>query len=212
MAGAVNHQTPPLRLAVFISGGGSNLQALIEACKTPGFPASISFVLSNKADAYGLERAKAAGISTEVLSHREFSCREDYDRALLDILARYPVDLICLAGFMRILTPVLIKPWEGKIINTHPALLPRHGGEGMYGHHVHEAVLASGDKESGPSIHFVTAEVDRGPVILQRRVPVLPHDTPDTLAARVLAEEHKAYPQAVRMIAEGKTRFDENSH
>ncbi|MCD8562961.1 MAG: phosphoribosylglycinamide formyltransferase [Alphaproteobacteria bacterium] len=209
MAGEIN-QMPQgfLNLAVFISGSGSNLQALIDACKQPGFPAKISFVLSNKEDAYGLERAKTAGIPTEILNHKGFARREDYDHALLEILARYPVDLICLAGFMRILTPVFIRPWEGKIINTHPALLPRHGGEGMFGHHVHEAVLESGDKESGPSIHFVTAEVDRGPIILQRRVPVLPEDTPDTLAARVLTEEHKAYPEAVRMIAEGKVRFE----
>jgi phosphoribosylglycinamide formyltransferase-1 len=200
----------PLRLAVFISGGGSNLQALIEACHAPDFPARITLVFSNKAEAYGLERAKAAGIPTEVLSHKDFASREDYDRAILKILARYEVDLICLAGFMRIITPVLIRPWEGKIINTHPALLPRHGGEGMFGHHVHEAVLESGDAESGPSIHFVTAEVDRGPVILQARVPVLPGDTADTLAARVLAEEHKAYPEAVKLIAEGKARFAAN--
>lgn len=200
----------PLKLAVFISGSGSNLQALIDACRMPDFPARIALVFSNKADAYGLERARQAGIPTETLSHRDFSSREDYDRAILGILGRYEVDLICLAGFMRIVTPVLIRPWEGKIINTHPALLPRHGGEGMFGHHVHEAVLESGDSESGPSIHFVTADVDCGPVILQARVPVLPGDTPDTLAARVLAEEHKAYPEAVRMIAEGKAGFPTN--
>ncbi|MCD8496663.1 MAG: phosphoribosylglycinamide formyltransferase [Alphaproteobacteria bacterium] len=199
-----------LDLAVFISGSGSNLQALIDACRDPDFPARIAVVFSNKEDAYGLTRAKSAGISTETLSHKGFSSREEYDAAAVSIIKRYDPDLICLAGFMRILTPVFITPFAGRIINTHPSLLPRHGGEGMFGHHVHEAVLAAGDSESGPSIHFVTAEVDRGPVILQRRVPVLPDDTPDTLAARVLAEEHKAYPDAVRMIAEGKVSFTAN--
>lgn len=207
MAGITSEK---LNLAVFISGSGSNLQALIDACAEPSFPARIALVFSNKADAYGLERARKAGIPTEYLSHKGFAGREEYDSKVLEILGKYPVDIICLAGFMRILTPVLIKPWEGRMINTHPALLPRHGGEGMFGRHVHEAVLAAGDAESGPSIHFVTAEVDKGPVILQRRVPVLPGDTPDTLAARVLEQEHLAYPEAVRMIAEGRAVYPSN--
>lgn len=191
-----------LQLAVFISGSGSNLQALIDACKNPDYPAEISVVISNKPDAYGILRAKKANLPVEIIDHREFSDRAQFEKEIQTVLARFPVDLICLAGFMRILTPDFVMPWEGKIINTHPALLPKHGGEGMYGEHVHKAVLAAGDAESGVSIHYVIPEVDRGQIILQKRVKVLPDDTAETLAARVLEQEHVAYTEAVRMIAE----------
>ena len=186
----------PLSLAVFISGNGSNLQALIDACATPDFPARIAFVFSNKDGAYGLERAAKAGIPTEVLSHKGFASREEYDAAVLDILDRYTVDLVCLAGFMRIVTPVLINPWQGRMINIHPSLLPDYKGLDT-----HARVLADGKKKHGCTVHFVVPEMDAGPIITQREVPVLAGDTPDILAARVLEQEHIAYPDAIRMIA-----------
>lgn len=191
-----------INLAVLVSGSGSNLQALIDACVAPDYPAQIAVVISNRPDAYGLERAKDAGIPTHIVDHTTYDGREAFDNALLEVLSGYKIDLICLAGFMRILTPAFINRFEGRILNTHPALLPKHGGEGMYGEHVHKAVLAAGDKTSGVSIHQVIAEVDRGPVLLQRSVPVMDNDTYQTLAARVLAQEHIAYPEAVRMEAE----------
>ncbi len=191
-----------LKLAVFISGGGSNLQAIIDACQDADFPAKIEVVLSNTPDAYGLERAKDAGIPRIIVDHRNFETRADFENAITEELQDYDVDLICLAGFMRILTADFVNAWPEQIINTHPALLPRHGGKGMYGEHVHKAVLKAGELESGCSIHYVIPDVDQGPVILQRSVPVLPGDTAETLAARVLTEEHKAYPEAIRNIAQ----------
>lgn len=190
-----------IKLAVLISGDGSNLQALIDACKNPDFPAEIVVVVSNKADAYGLKRAEISGISTHIIDHRDHDGREGFDKALVSVLKSYNVDLVCLAGFMRILTPVFIHAYEGRILNTHPSLLPRHGGEGMYGKHVHKAVLDAGDKESGCTIHQVIVDVDRGPIILQKSVPVHDDDTIDTLSSRVLEQEHIAYPDAVVMIA-----------
>ncbi len=191
-----------LNLAVLISGGGSNLQALIDACEKPNFPAEIRVVISNRPDAYGLERARQAFIPAELVDHTQYPNRETFEARLLDVLKEYPVDLICLAGFMRILTAGFINQWPGKIINTHPALLPKFGGKGMYGEHVHAAVLAAGELESGASIHYVIPEVDQGPVILQKRVPVFTSDTTETLAGRVIAQEHIAYPEAVALIAQ----------
>jgi phosphoribosylglycinamide formyltransferase-1 len=158
--------------------------------------------VSNKPEVKGLDRAAKAGIDTVVVSHRQYDEREAFDQALLKAIAPYQADLICLAGFMRILTPGFVSQWEGRMLNTHPALLPKHGGEGMYGEHVHRAVLDAKDAESGVSVHYVIPEVDQGPVILQRRVSVLKDDTPDTLAARVLEQEHIAYPQAVKIWIE----------
>ena len=203
--------TEKIKVAVLISGSGSNLQALIDACAAPDYPAEIAVVLSNRPDAFGLERAKKAGIDTRIIDHKLYGSREEFDSALHDALIPYGVDLICLAGFMRILTPGFINKWENKIINTHPALLPKHGGEGMYGGHVHEAVLNAGDSESGASIHYVIPAVDQGPVILQKRVPVMTDDTPESLAARVLEQEHIAYPEAVRMISENILNSDVNN-
>jgi phosphoribosylglycinamide formyltransferase-1 len=193
-----------LHLAVLISGGGSNLQALIDACAEDDFPAQIDIVISNRPGAFGLARAEKAGIPAEIVDHTKFDSREAFEAAMQDILSRYKIDLVCLAGFTRILTPGFVRQWAGKIINTHPALLPRHGGAGMHGAHVHKAVLAAGDEESGVTIHYVIPEVDRGEIILQRRTCVLAGDTPESLAARVLAEEHIAYVEAVRLIAEAK--------
>jgi phosphoribosylglycinamide formyltransferase-1 len=191
-----------LNLAVLISGGGSNLQALIDACRSADYPARIQVVISNRPGAYGLERAEKAGIPNFTIDHKNYTKRVEFENALQEKLSAYPVDLICLAGFMRILTADFIGKWPGRIINTHPALLPDFGGEGMYGEHVHRAVLESGVEKSGASIHYVIPEVDRGAVIVQKAVPVLPGDSVETLAARVLEQEHIAYPEAVRIIAE----------
>lgn len=190
-----------LNLAVFVSGSGSNLQAIIDACQEPDFPAQIQIVISNIADAYGIERAKAAEIQTAIIPHRDYQSREDFEEAVQTELTKHDIDLICLAGFMRILTPGFIQKWPNKIINTHPSLLPKFGGEGMFGHHVHQAVIDAGEKESGSTIHFVIPEVDKGEIILQKRVALEDGDTAESLEKRVLMQEHIAYPEAIRKIA-----------
>lgn len=190
-----------LELAVLISGNGSNLQAIIDACSHASFPARIAVVASNNPDAYGLERAKNAGIPAITVSHKDYDSRAGFEEALHAALSEYDIDLICLAGFMRILTPDFVRKWPEKMINTHPSLLPKFGGEGMFGDHVHRAVLEAGEKTSGPTIHYVIPEVDKGEIILQRPVPVLEHDTLEDLSARVLAQEHLAYPEAIALIA-----------
>lgn len=183
------------RVAVLISGSGSNLQALIDACKTPDFPAQISLVLSNKADAYGLTRARNADILTHVISHKNYASREEFDSAMDEILRQHQVDIICLAGFMRVLSSGFVKKWQGKMINIHPSLLPEHKGL-----HTHQRALDAGDKEAGCTVHWVSVGVDEGEIIAQARVPVLANDTAETLAARVLEQEHKIYPAALKKI------------
>ena len=187
-------------LAVLISGGGSNLQALIDACQAPDYPAEIRLVISNVASAYGVERAKAAGIPVAVISHKDFESREAFEQAMIDEMSQYPIDLVCQAGFLRILTSLFVSHWAGRLINIHPSLLPK--GKGTHGLKVHQTILDSGETESGCSIHYVTEGVDEGEVILQRSVPVLPDDTAETLAARVLEQEHIVYPDAVKLLAE----------
>lgn len=191
-----------LSLAVLISGRGSNLQSLIDATRDENFPATISVVISNKADAYGLVRAQEAGISTEVVDHKKYDTREAFEDTLQDTLKKYSVDLICLAGFMRILTASFVTPWEGRMVNIHPSLLPAYKGL-----HTHQRAIEAGEKQGGCSIHYVTPGMDEGPVILQRAVDIKPGDTADDLAARVLVEEHLAYPEAIRLIAAGKVRY-----
>ena len=193
---------PPLRLAVFISGRGSNMQALIDACAKEDYPAQIALVLSNNPAAQGLERAKAAGIQTIAVNHKDYENRAAFEQAILDTLAGYDIDLICLAGFMRILSPHFIKNWHGAIINIHPSLLPAYKGTDT-----HVRVLADGGQESGCTVHFVVPEVDSGDIILQRRVDVRAGDTPEILAARILEQEHIAYPEAVLQIADGKIQI-----
>ncbi len=186
-----------IRLAVLISGRGSNMEALIRACANPDYPATIAVVISNRPDAPGLEKAKTAGIATEIVDHKKFIGRPAFETALQEALTKHtPVDLVCLAGFMRILTPDFVNLWQDHIINIHPSLLPDYKGLDTYAR-----ALADGKTEAGCTVHYVVPEMDDGPIIVQKRVPVLTGDTPDTLAARILAEEHGAYTEAVRIVA-----------
>lgn len=187
-----------VKLAVLISGRGSNLQSLIDACADQNFPAEISIVISNRPDAYGIERAKQAGLQTQIIDHKTFPDRESFEEALQKSLAESPVDLICLAGFMRVLKEKFVNQWEKRIINIHPSLLPKYPGL-----HTHQRAIEAGDTSSGCTIHYVTAGMDEGPVILQKSVPLLNGDTPDALAARILEVEHTAYPEAVAIVANG---------
>ncbi len=192
----------PLPVVVLISGSGSNLQALIDAEHDGSLSANIRAVVSNKADAGGLQRAANAGIDTRVLSHKEFADRESYDRALIELIDDFEPGLVVLAGFMRILSPGFVQHYQGRMLNIHPSLLPKHRGLDT-----HARALAEGDSLHGASVHFVTEELDGGPVILQVQVPVVPDDDAASLAARVLRQEHRIYPQAVRWFAEGRLRL-----
>lgn len=190
-----------LKVGVLISGRGSNLQALIEACAEPGFPARIVTVISNNAKAQGLKRAQGAAIATQVIDHRRFAERGSFDAALDRALRAAGVELVCLTGFMRLLTPDFVNHWRDRLINIHPSLLPSFKGL-----HTHERALEAGVRLSGCSVHFVRPEMDSGPVIIQAAVPVAAEDTPDSLAQRILAVEHRCYPLALRLIAEGRVR------
>ncbi|HNN86863.1 MAG: phosphoribosylglycinamide formyltransferase [Pseudomonadales bacterium] len=189
------------KIVVLISGSGSNLQALINAEQQGTVNAHIVGVISNKPDVYGLQRAAKANIPTAVLSHKAFSAREDYDAALLALVQQYQPDLVVLAGFMRILTPAFVAPLYGKLMNIHPSLLPKYPGL-----HTHQRALDAGDTKAGATVHFVSPELDGGPIILQTSVPVLTNDTAETLAQRVLQQEHIIYPQAVRWFCEDRLR------
>ena len=186
------------RVAILISGRGSNMAALIEAAKAPDYPAEIALVLSNIADAGGIARAKQNGIATEIVAHKPFGKdREAFDRAVQAVLERYRIDIVCLAGFMRVLTPWFVGQWAGRMINIHPSLLPAFKGL-----NTHERAIAEGAAQHGATVHFVTAELDDGPIIAQESIAVMPGDTPASLAARVLAVEHRIYPLALKRIAE----------
>ena len=198
----------PLRVGVLVSGTGSNLQALIDACRAGAIPAEVVLVISNVPKAFALERARAGGIPAVVVDHRAHPTRAAFEAALREALDAHRVQLICLAGFLRILSAEFVAAFVGRIMNIHPALLPAFGGKGMYGERVHRAVLASGARESGCTVHFVTAEPDGGPIITRATVPVEAQDTPATLAARVAREEHRLYPLAVRWFAEGRLRLE----
>jgi phosphoribosylglycinamide formyltransferase-1 len=188
------------RVAVLISGRGSNMASLIAAAKDDSYPAEIALVLSNRPDAPGLANAKSQGITTAVVDHTQYGKdREAFERALQEVLAAHRIELICLAGFMRLLTPWFVGQWQGRMLNIHPALLPAFKGL-----HTHERALEAGVKTHGATVHFVSPEMDSGPIIAQAEVPVLPGDTPDTLAARVLEAEHRIYPQALRQVAESR--------
>lgn len=185
------------RIVVLISGGGTNLQAIIDACANSNYPAQVVGVVSNKVDAYGLTRAKDADIKTVALSHKDFSSREYYDQALIKKIDSFNADVIVLAGFMRILTPNFVQHYQGKLLNIHPSLLPKYQGL-----NTHQRAIDAGDTEHGVSVHFVTEELDGGPVILQAKVPVFDGDNIDDLAARVHEQEHRIYPLVVKWFAE----------
>ncbi len=192
---------PELSIAVFASGGGTNLQALIDAGKRGEFSGKISAVISNNSQAYALIRATSENIPTFHVSNKTHPDPVPFTKCLLDILRAHSINLIVLAGYMKLLPPEVVRAYRSRIINIHPALLPKYGGKGMYGLNVHKAVLDSGDKISGATVHFVTEGYDLGPIIIQRTVPVLADDTPESLAARVLEIEHKILPLAVGMFA-----------
>jgi phosphoribosylglycinamide formyltransferase-1 len=187
------------RVAILISGRGSNMSALIDAAKATDYPAEIVGVFSNRSDAAGLAIAAAESIPTAALDHRDHPSREAFDAAMESVLLGWRPDIVCLAGFMRILSAGFTTRWAGKLLNIHPSLLPLHRGL-----HTHERAIAAGDMEHGCTVHFVTPGLDEGPAVLQARVPILPGDTPDTLSARVLVEEHRLYPQALALVARGE--------
>ncbi|MBN9596992.1 MAG: phosphoribosylglycinamide formyltransferase [Afipia sp.] len=195
------------RVAILISGRGSNMTALIEAAKAKDFPADIVLVVSNIAGAAGLARASEAGIATATVESKPFGKdREAFERRLQDTLVSHNIEIVCLAGFLRLLTPWFVKQWDGRMINIHPALLPSYKGL-----HTHERALADGVKIHGATVHFVVPEMDSGPIIMQGAVAVRDDDTPDLLAARVLEIEHQIYPDSLRLVASGRTRI-ENGH
>lgn len=183
------------KVAVLISGNGSNLQALIDAANAPDYPAEIALVISNKADAFGLERAKKAGVPALLISHKDFSDRESFDRAMHEALVQHQIEMVCLAGFMRLLSPWFVKQWQGRMLNIHPSLLPQFKGA----HAVRDA-LAAGAHESGCTVHLVTEELDSGPIILQEHVPVLAGDSEHSLHRRIHEAEHRTYPAALKQI------------
>lgn len=196
------------RIGVLVSGGGSNLQALIDAIATGELNAEIGLVISNKPGVYALERAVQHNIPSQVIDHRQFTTAYDFSQAILAGLVDAGIDLVCLAGFLRILDRSVTEHYRNRMLNIHPSLLPAFGGQGMYGHRVHEAVITSGVKYSGATVHLVTPETDVGPIVLQDIVTVDDFDTPDSLAAKVLQVEHRIYPRAVKLIAQGDYRID----
>jgi phosphoribosylglycinamide formyltransferase-1 len=191
------------RIGVLISGRGSNLQAILDAIHRGHLNATVAVVISNRAEAPGLSRARDAGVPTEVLDHRAFRARAEYDAALVERLRQYDVGLVCLAGFMRLLGPVFVHAFSHAILNVHPSLLPAFPGVDAQ-----RQALAHGVKVAGCTVHFVTEELDAGPIVLQSAVPVMPDDTAESLAARILVEEHRLYPQAIALVLDGGWRID----
>jgi len=198
-----DHVTKKLRLGVLASGGGTNLQSIIDRCQDQTLAADIAVVISNNPDAGALQRAKRAGIPHQCINHRDFPSREQFDKAVVDALKTNQVDLVVLAGFMRIISEVFLEAFPMRIINIHPALLPAFPGL-----HVQRKAIEYGAKFSGCTVHFVDGGVDTGPIIIQGVVPVLDHDTEETLAARILAEEHRIYPKAIQLFAEGRLQVE----
>ena len=190
-----------LKLGVMISGSGTNLQALIDACAKDNFPAEVSVVISNRPSAQGLERAQKAGIDAVCVDHTEFENRADFETAIHECLKEHDVELVCLAGFMRILNADFVNRWKDRMINIHPSLLPSYKGL-----HTHARAIEDGVRFGGCTIHFVRPEMDDGPIIMQAAVPISDGETEDSLAEKILRYEHQMYPAAVRLIAEGKVR------
>lgn len=198
----------PIRIAVLVSGQGrgSNMQAIIDACKSGKIKGEVALVLGVRDDAPAIERARSQAVPTLAISPKAYETTEAYDAAVFDALKGTNIDLICLAGYMRVLGQNVVDHWRGRIMNVHPALIPSFCGKGMYGHHVHEAVIARGVKFTGVTVHLVDEEYDTGPIILQTIVPVAEDDTPDTIAAKVLVEEHRTYTDAIALFAAGRLR------
>ena len=189
---------PKRRVAVLISGGGSNLQALLDAAMAPDYPAKIALVVSNVASVYGLDRAAKAGVPTVTLPHRDFADRAAFEAAIAENLSAHAIELVCLAGFMRILTADFVRAWEGYMLNVHPSLLPAFKGR-----EAQAQALTAGVKISGCTVHLVTADLDDGPIVAQAAVPIAADDTVASLSARILAEEHRLYPRALAWLAAG---------
>jgi phosphoribosylglycinamide formyltransferase-1 len=190
-------------VAVLVSGSGSNLQAIIDASETGEIPCRVGIVISNKPDAYGLVRARKHAIPTEVIRHKEFPSREEFDAQLVEIIRKSGAELVCLAGFMRVLTPVFVRAFPNRILNIHPALLPSFPGT-----HGPKQALDHGVRFSGCTVHFLDEGVDTGPIIVQAVVPVYDDDTEDTLAARILVQEHRIYPMAIRLFFQGRLKVE----
>lgn len=194
-----------LKVAILISGRGSNMEALVKACAKKSFPAEVIMVLSNRPTAAGLEFARKAGIRTGVVDHKDFEDRDAFEDAMDDVLKEAGVELLCLAGFMRVLNPTFVNRWRDRILNIHPSLLPSFKGL-----HTHERVIDAGVRFTGCTVHFVRPAMDDGPIVIQAVVPINPDDTPDLLGARVLEFEHKIYPQALKLVAEGRVKVAGN--
>ncbi|HUT75167.1 MAG TPA: phosphoribosylglycinamide formyltransferase [Armatimonadota bacterium] len=197
-----------LKVGVLASGGGTNLQAIIDRAADGRLEAVVAVVISNVKEAFALERARMAGIPAAFINPRDFADRAAFDRAVIGKLRDHGVELAALAGYMRITSDELVDAFAGRIMNIHPSLIPAFCGKGMHGLRVHQAALEAGVKVSGCTVHFVTKEVDAGPIIIQRCVPVLDDDTPETLSARVLEQEHAAYSEAIQLFAEGRLRVE----
>lgn len=193
-------------IVILISGRGSNMEAIVRACELEGWPARIAAVISNKADAAGLEFAQAHGIPTAAVPNKDFATREDFDAALQETVDGFAPDLVVLAGFMRILTPAFVEHYAGRMLNIHPSLLPLFPGL-----HTHRQALAAGVLEHGATVHFVTAELDHGPAVLQARIAVRPGDTEGSLATRLLEQEHLIYPKAVRLFIEDRLSIEDGN-
>lgn len=194
------------RIAILISGRGSNMVSLIEAAFDPDFPAEIALVLSNRPEAAGLARARQAGIEAKAIDHKTYASREAFDSVLHEELTAAGIELVCLAGFMRIFSAGFVEAWAGRMINIHPSLLPLFRGT-----HTHEQALAAGVRLHGCTVHYVVPELDAGPIVAQAAVPVLPGDDPDALAERVIVQEHRLYPAALALVASGRARLEEGS-
>jgi formyltetrahydrofolate-dependent phosphoribosylglycinamide formyltransferase len=197
---------PPIRLAVLVSGGGTTLQNLLDRCRDGRLPAQVIQVISSHAGVFALERARQAGIPSAVVNRKEAGSAAEFSRRIFDLCRQTRADLVCMAGFLQLLP--IPDDFLGRVMNIHPALIPAFCGKGFYGNRVHEAVLAAGVKATGCTVHFADNQYDHGPIILQRTVPVLDEDTPETLAARVFKEECEAYPEAIRLFAEGRLRIE----
>ncbi|NNE69736.1 MAG: phosphoribosylglycinamide formyltransferase [Rhodothermales bacterium] len=202
-----NPSAPSMQLAVFASGGGSNFQAMLDAIDAGRLNASVALCISNKESAGALERARDRGIATLVLDPKDFADSSEYDALLLESLEDHGVTFVALAGYLRQIPSAVVEAYRNRIVNIHPALLPSHGGPGMYGRHVHRAVLERGDRFSGATVHIVDEDYDTGPIVLQDTVPVQEDETAETLAARVLKIEHRLYPAALQLFSEDRVRL-----